>query len=119
MPNYGTLPSTGAGSGVAATVLNPGDRMKLFDNESPASPQQSISIAPSEVPSKRAMLFTIQAPTATIDILGANEDKAASYQKLYTATNQALAYYGDDGGFAFYSCQLSAGNGAVTVIVQR
>lgn len=126
MPNYGTLPSTNAGSGVAATVLDPGDQMKLFDAESPAAPQVSIAVARSSGPTgvPAGLLFTIKAPSGTILILGANQDTAAEWalsvgKPLYTSTNQAWDYYADVGNFNFYACQLSAGTGPVTVIAQR
>lgn len=126
MPNYGTLPSTGAGSGVAATVLSPGDQEYLFNDESPAAPQLSIAISrssgPTGVPS--SIVFSIKAAGGTVLILGANVDNAAEWalaegNPLYTSTNQAYDYYDDIGNFNFYCCQLSAGAGPVTVIAQR
>ncbi len=126
MPNYGTLPLTGAGSGVAATVLDPGDQQKLFDGEMPVAPQLSIAIARSSGPTgvPAGIVFTIKAPTGTVLILGANVDTPTEWalsegKPLYTSTNQAWDYYADIGNFNFYACQLSAGNGAVTVIAQR
>ncbi len=126
MPNYGTLPLTGAGSNVPATVLSPGDQQKLFDAESPAAPQLSIAICRSAGPTgvPAGIAFTIKAPTGTILILGANVDTPAEWalaegKPLYTSTNQAYDYYADVGNFNFYCCQLSAGNGVVTVIAQR
>lgn len=126
MPNYGTLPSTGAGSGVAATVLDPGDQQYLFNAETPTAPQLSIafcrSSGPTGVPS--GITFTIKAPSGTILILGANVDTLAEWTlavavPLYTSTNQAFASYSDLGNFNFYCCQMSAGTGTVTVLAQR
>ena len=126
MPNYGTLPSTGTGSGILATVLDPGDQQKLFDAESPTAPQLSIAICRSSGPTgvPAGILFTIKAPTGTVDILGTNLDTAAEWAlaaavPLHTSTNLAFDSYGDLGGFRFYAARLSAGNGVVTVTAQR
>ena len=126
MPNYGTLPLTGAGSGVPATVLSPGDQEYLFQNESPTAPQLSIAISRSSgstgVPS--GIVFAVKCPSGTVLILGANVDTPAEWalaagNPLHTSTNAAYDYYEDIGNFAFYCCQLSAGTGPVTVIAQR
>lgn len=126
MPNYGTLPSTGAGSGVAATVLDPGDQQILFNAESPTAPQLSIAVCRSSGPTgvPAGIVFTIKAASGTVLILGANVDTAAEWalsegKPLYTSANQAWDYYADVGNFNFYCCQLSAGSGPVTAIAQR
>jgi len=134
MPNYGTLPLTGQGSGVAATVLSPGDRMLLFGTlvngvvtgESPTAPQQSIAVARSSGPTgvPAGGVFTIQAASGTVLILGSNVDTPAQWAlaettPLYTATDQANAFYTDIGEFAYCSAKLSAGTGPVIVIMQR
>jgi hypothetical protein len=134
MPNYGTVPQSGLGSGVGPTEIFPGDTMVLFGTnvdgvltgESPTAPQQSIAITrgmgSTGVPA--GIVFQIQAADGTVEILGSNVDTPAQWTlaadaPLYTQASETNGLYADSGNFLFYSALLSAGTGPVIVIAQR
>lgn len=120
MPNYGTLPLNGLGSGVAASVLVPSDNITLFNAESPTSPQASIAFLRARGKDGLPAGFTVtsSAASGTVQFQGSNQDIASTYQTLITFANSAASFYADLGEFQFYRANLSAGTGPVTVIVQ-
>ena len=134
MPNYGTVPQSGLGSGVGPTEMFPGDTIVLFGTlvagvvtgESPTAPQQSIAVArgmgSTGVPA--GIVFQVQAASGTVEILGSNIDTPAQWTlaataPLYTQTSAANGFYADVGNFLFYSALLTTGTGPVIVIAQR
>lgn len=124
MPNYGSLPITGTGTGQGSTALGSGDWIALFNAETLTAPQSSIAI--SEVPGvggPTEITFSIAfaaAPTSSLVIQGANTDVDAAYQTLYTSTNKQADNYTDTVAWGYYRAQLvsqSAG-GACTVVAR-
>jgi hypothetical protein len=118
MPNYGTL--------TPITSLHPGDSLVLFNAESPAALQSSIAFSRGYNPGggeTSPITFTASwdvAPTAVLNIQGANTDAEGQYVTLGTIT-ASPGYYADLGGFQFYRVQLASqsAGGAVTVKAQR
>lgn len=126
MPNYGDLPSGVGATGQAATSLEPGNSLALFNNETPNPPQASIAFrrAPGRTDDDQGVTFSIAFAAAATDSLliqGSNQDIDAQYQTLYTSTNKQFDLYTDIGRWAFYRAKLAsqAAGGAVTVIAQR
>jgi len=88
MPNYGTVPQSGLGSGVGPTQLQPGDSMLLFGKlvngvvtgETPTNGISSIAIqrglGPINTPA--GIVFEVQAAARTILILGDQRRYAGS-----------------------------------------
>jgi hypothetical protein len=126
MPNYGTMPITGTGTGVSATVLGSGDTMVLFSAESPTAPQASLAIAPG-VAGGESPAITFQAswsvaPTASLLIQGAMADTSAGWAAASTLATLTTspATYTDTGAWAYYRAYLSSqsAGGALTVIAR-
>jgi len=129
MPNYGTVPQSGLGSGVGPTQLQPGDSMLVngvVTGETPTNGISSIAIqrglGPINTPA--GIVFEVQAAARTILILGTNVDTPAAWAlavgaPLSTITNEAEAIYTDAGNFLFYAAYPSAGSGTAIVIAQR
>ena len=119
MPLYGTtLPEPAR--------IYPGQQYALFDGtETPGAGVKSVVFRPSQnngiLPS--GMVFTVDfalAPTATVQVQGANTDIDANYQILSTISTQH-GYYSDLGEFAFYRAVLStySAGGMPVVAVNR
>ena len=113
-------------AGNVRTAVYPGDKYVLFDGtETPSVGLKSVAFnrAPGNMQSGNGMVFTVDfasAPTATVQIQGANTDAEANYQILSTISTQH-GYYADLGLFCFYRCVLSAygAGGQPIVTVQR
>ena len=128
MPNYGT-PQAGfnqTSPGLNLTTLLPGDRLALFNAETPTAPQASVAFARGYAPQGQPprITFTVAfaaQPTAVVQIQGANQDLDAQYQTLFSsAVNDQTSSYVDNGCFAFYRARLDSqtAGGALTVIAQ-
>ena len=113
-------------AGNVRTAVYPGDKYTLFDGtESPSAGLKSVAFnrAPGNGQSGNGMVFTVDftsAPTATVQIQGANSDIEANYQTLATISTQH-GYYNDYAEFAYYRAVLSAysAGGQPVVTVQR
>jgi len=124
MPNYGSLPITGTGTGQGSTALGSGDWIALFSAETLTAPQSSIAI--SQVPGvggPTEITFSIAfaaAPTSVLVIQGANSDTDAAYQTLFTSTSKLQDNYTDTVAWGYYRAQLvsQSSGGACTVIAR-
>jgi hypothetical protein len=125
MPNYG-IPQAGG----TLTALQPGDKLTLFNAESPAPPQASVAFArgmgmmSADGGSTFHASFATPPTAAVVNIQAANQDIDADYTNVGTLTftgPQTDQAYTDVGRSAFYRAQLASqsGGGAITVTVQR
>ena len=104
-------------------TLQPGDKMALWNAETPSAPAASVAFARGMATSgsDQGSTFQVHFPgTASVQIQAANIDNDASYTNVGTAIATSGGSYTNTERFAFYRAQVAALTGGnVTVVVQR